>query len=76
MRGWREWYAVVGDQGYRIKESQKSDPATRTVNPLYLIGITAFRPQFGIASKSLGTAPTLKEAKAIAQQHADGGGSP
>jgi hypothetical protein len=83
-KGPREWCAASDGSEYRIRGPVlgNSDPATRTVAEYYTVlrcrtgarsGEVA--SAVGMASERVGEAPTLKEAKAMAQRHADGGES-
>ena len=72
-KGLREWRAQSSDGSeYRISGPRwSSDPATCTVAEYYAVlrGSTVFPRAVGLASERIGEAPTLKEAKAMAQRH-------
>jgi hypothetical protein len=72
-KGPRESHAPSGEGSeYRIRGPLwSSDPATRTVAEYYAVlrGSTVFPRAVGVASERVGEAPTLKEAKAMAQRH-------
>ncbi len=70
-----EWCADSDDSEYRIKGPVlgSNDPATRTVREYYTVlpCRTGARSAVVVASERVGEAPTLKQAKAMAQCHAD-----
>jgi hypothetical protein len=74
-KGPREWCAGSDGGEYRIKGPVLGggDPATRTVSEYYTVlrCRTGARNAVGVASERVGEAPTLKQAKAMAQRHAN-----
>jgi hypothetical protein len=78
IKGPREWCASGSDGSeYRIEGPVlgSGDRATRTVAEYYAVSRnrTRARGSIGVASERIGEAPTLKEAKALAQRHAEQG---
>ncbi|HXB80461.1 MAG TPA: hypothetical protein VNX23_24155 [Bradyrhizobium sp.] len=78
IKGPREWCASGSDGSeYRIEGPVlgRGDRATRTVAEYFTVlrCRTGARSAVGMASERIGQAPTLKEAKAMAQRHAEQG---